>query len=96
MEILEKPVNKDYNKSLLKTVAVLYRVHNELLVQLAELVKHSENDTERYTTELELINLISAESISTINTNSQDLIELITLMKEKMNTLLTRTLQQTA
>lgn len=96
METLEKPVDKDYNKSLLKTVAVLYSLHNELLIQLANLVKYSEsNELNQYLTDKQITNLISAESISSMDTNAKDLIELIGFMKEKMNILLNRTLQQT-
>lgn len=96
MEILEKPIVVDYNKNLLKTVAVLYSLHNELLIQLANLVKYSDTDeTDRYITDSQITNLISSKSISSIDANAQDLIELIELMKEKMNILLNRTLQQT-
>ncbi|TCK80598.1 hypothetical protein [Albibacterium bauzanense] len=96
MEILEKPIEVDYNKNLLKTVAVLYSLHNELLAQLANLVKYSETDeTDKYITDSQITNLISSKSISSIDSNAQDLIELIELMKEKMNILLNRTLQQT-
>lgn len=96
METLEKPVEKDYNKNLLKTVAVLYSLHNELLVQLTNLVKYSEpSELDQYLTDKQITNLISAESISSMDANAKDLIELIELMKEKMNILLNRTLQQT-
>lgn len=96
METLDQSVEKDYNKNLLKTVAVLYSLHNELLIQLANLVKCREtNDVDKYITDTQITNLISAESISSADVNAQDLIELIELMKEKMSVLLTRTLQQT-
>ncbi len=96
METLEQSVDKNYNKNLLKTVAVLYSLHNELLIQLTNLVKCSEtSDVDEYTTDTQIANLISAESISSSDPNAQDLIELIEIMKEKMSVLLTRTLQQT-
>lgn len=94
METLEKPVEKDYNKNLLKTVALLYSHHNELLVQLTNLVKCSEtNNIDEYITDKQITNLISAESINSTDINAQDLIELIVMMKEKMSVLLNRTLK---
>lgn len=93
MEILENPVEVDYNKNLLKTVAVLYSLHNDLLAQLANLVKYSEpGELDQYLTDKQITNLISTESISSMDINAKDLIELIGFMKEKMNILLNRTL----
>src|SRR5690606_17683464 len=91
---VEKECNKnekEYNKSLLKTVATLYSLHNELLVQLANLLKHNEaNKVDKYITDLQLID---SDESKLMDASAQDLIELIELMKKKMNILLNRTLQ---
>jgi len=78
METLERPAEKEYNKNLLKTVATLFSLHNELLCQLSTLVKYSETNNELTNTQ---------------DVNAKDLIELIDLMKLKMNILLNRTLE---
>jgi len=85
METLEISVEKEYNnseqeynKSLLKTVATLYSLHSELLVQLANLSKYNE---------------MYDEFANIPDSNAQDLIELIDLLKTKMNILLNRTLE---
>lgn len=93
MVTLKRPVKEDYNRDLLKTVATLYSIHNKLLVQLTDLVKC--NETNQHISNTQIASLISAESINSMDNNAQDLIELISFMKEKMNLLLNRTLQQT-
>ena len=77
MEALEKSTEQEYNKNLLKTVATLFSLHNELKCQLNNLNKYSELHQEPAITDA----------------NAQDLNELIDVMKTKMNILLGRTLR---
>src|SRR5690606_8950649 len=88
---VEKEYNrseKEYNKSLLKTVATLYSLHNELLVQLTNLLKYNEsNRVDKYITDLPLVD---SDESKLMDASAQDLIELIALMKQKMNILLNR------
>ena len=94
MDGLKIPVERNYKKNLVKTVAVLYNVHNELLGQVANLATSGEmREFNKDLTDKGLtINYKYDDFTNLTDENVQHLIELIELVKEKMKVLLQKTL----
>lgn len=94
MEGLKIPIERDYKKNLVKTVAVLYNVHNELLGQVANLATSGE--MREFNKELTDNNLTVSyeydDFTKLTDENVKHLIELIELLKEKMKVLLQKAL----
>ena len=95
MQELKVPVEKDYRKNLVKTVAVLYNIHNQLLGQTANLAISGElSEFNKDLVEKGLSADYKYEDFTSLSdANVQHLIELTTHVKEKMKIILQKTLE---
>jgi len=93
MDGLKIPVERNYKKNLVKTVAVLYNVHNELLGQVANLATSGEmREFNKDLTDKGLTISYEYDDFTNLtDENVQHLIELIELVKAKMKLLLQKT-----
>jgi len=94
MKMLKIPIEKNYNRNLLKTVAFLYGVHSQLSTLVVNLsTSEKMKEFNKQSGEKLALNCDDDDSKDLTDTNIQHLKELIEFLKEKSNILLNKSLQ---